>query len=103
MRTPQNDRESVFCQSGRGLFLNIIENYQVEGRTMYGHGGLALGMLCAAYFDPTDRTGVVMLTNGCDNQKSYHGVGALGRVVMAAIYGDLEAAGHRREEPFSVE
>lgn len=87
--TPQNNRGSVACVSGNGLFLNIITNDQVEGRTMYGHGGKAYGMLCAAYFDPIDRTGVVMLTNGCNNRMVYNNVGKLGREVLSLCYTEI--------------
>ena len=101
--TPQNYRGSVACESGNGLFLNIITNDQVEGRTMYGHGGKANGMLCAAYFDPADRTGVVMLTNGCNNRSVYNGVGMLGRQVMRLCYELLITPTHAVEDPFLVE
>ncbi len=103
MTARQNRRESVSCESNRGLFMNIITNDQVEGRTMYGHGGKANGMLCAAYFDPTDRTGVVMLTNGCNNRKVYNNVGMLGRAVLRICYDDLLAGNHVTEDPFLVE
>lgn len=101
--TPQNSRGSVACDSGRGLYLNIIVNDQVEGRTMLGHGGKANGMLCAAYFDPMDRTGVVMLTNGCNNRKVYNDVGMLGRAVMRICYGELLNGNHVTEDPFLVD
>ncbi len=103
MRTPQNDRWSVSCETGRGLFMNIYTDIQVEGRTLYGHGGKAHGMLCAAYFDPTDRTGVVMLTNGCKNGPSRQGVGLLGRRVLSAVYEVWLDKEHQVESAFSVE
>lgn len=86
MTTRQNFIGSVSCESGHGLFMNIITDDEVEGRTLYGHGGKANGMLCVAYFDPTDRTGVVMLTNGCNNASVYNGVGLLGRLVLTLCY-----------------
>ena len=103
MRRPQNWVESVVCASNRGLFMNIIVDNQVEGRTMYGHGGKANGMLCAAYFDPVDRTGVVMLTNGCNNRKELNGVGMLGRAIMQICYRDLLDGKHTAKDPWLVE
>ena len=97
MTAPQENAD------GHGLFMNIIRDDQVEGRTMYGHGGKANGMLCAAYFDPTDRTGVVMLTNGCNNEPMHNGVGMLGRVVMRICYDEIIGEEHKTEDPFSVE
>ncbi len=103
MRTLQNDRWSVGCESGRGLFMNIYTDKQVQGRTLYGHGGKAYGMLCAAYFDPSDRTGVVMLTNGCDDRAGYEGIGILGQDVLTAVYELWLDQEHVTEEMFLVE
>ena len=100
--TRQDGIGSVDCDTGHGLFMNIILNDQVEGRTMYGHGGKANGMLCAAYFDPTDRTGVVMLTNGCNNESVHNGVGMLGRAVMRICYDQIIDPVHEMENPFAV-
>ena len=100
--TPHNAIASVDCEAGHGLFMNMIQNDQVEGRTMYGHGGKANGMLCAAYFDPSDRTGVVMLTNGCQNESAHNGVGMLGRVIMRICYDQIIDPTHERKELFAV-
>ena len=102
MLTPQNYTGSVTCESGNGLFINIITDDEVEGRTLYGHGGKANGMLCAAYFDPTDRTGVVMLTNGCQNKSAHNGVGMLGRNILTLCYELLIEPHHQVENPFEV-
>ncbi len=101
MLTRQDYRGSVSCESGNGLFLNIIENDVVEGRTLYGHGGKAYGMLCAAYFDPVDRTGVVMLTNGCRNNSVRNNVGMLSRQILTLCYTYLISPGYA--DPFAVE
>lgn len=74
----------------------------MDGRLLYGHGGKANGMLCAAYFDPTDRTGVVMLTNGCQNRSAYNGVGMLGRQILSLCYEQLIDPTHEAEDPFEV-
>ncbi len=101
--TPQNNLGSEPCAARNGLFLNIVTDRQVEGRTLYGHGGKAYGMLCAAYFDPTDRTGVVMLTNGCNNRVQRDGVGMLGRRVLTLCYETLIDDTHTPESPFEVQ
>ena len=102
MTARQEYAGSVACDSGNGLFLNIITDDEVEGRTLYGHGGKAYGMLCAAYFDPTDRTGVVMLTNGCNNKSDANGVGALGRDILTLCYERIIDPFHQVEDPFEV-
>jgi len=102
MRTLQSGRGSVHGTANRGLYMNIITNHQVEGRTLYGHGGKANGMLCAAYFDPLDRTGVVMLTNGCNNSPVYQHVGLLGRRILQICYDTLLDPLAQNESPWLV-
>ena len=102
MRTAQNGIGTVVCESGRGLCMNIVKDTIVEGRTLYGHGGKANGMLCAAYFDPTDRTGVVILTNGCNNRPMRDGVGMLSIAVIRLCYSDLLDGRHVTEDPWLV-
>jgi len=85
MRERQDNIGSVRIDSGRGLNLNIITNQLVNGRTLYGHQGKAYGMICAAYFDPVDQTGVVLLTNGC-NVGTVDSVAKIARAVMMQAY-----------------
>ena len=75
----------------------------VAGKTLYGHGGKANGMLCAAYFDPADRTGVVMLTNGCNNRATYQYVGKLTVRALQLCYTDWLNPTHVVEDPWLVE
>ncbi|NLO84589.1 MAG: beta-lactamase family protein [Clostridiales bacterium] len=103
MTKRQGNRFSVDCECTHGLFMNIITDYQVRGRTVYGHGGKANGMLCAAYFDPTDRTGVVMLTNGCENDRAYYGCGLLGRAILRVCYDEVIGDKHQYIDPFLVD
>ncbi len=85
MRTMQDHIGSVQCNADRGLNLNIITNRLVNGRTLYGHQGKAYGMICAAYFDPNDQTGVVLLTNGCE-VATVDSVARIARAVIARAY-----------------
>ena len=103
MRTAQNNMGSVTCDSGRGLCVNLVTDTLAEGRTLYGHGGKAYGMLCAAYFDPTDRTGVVMLTNGCNNRLTNHGVGRLSVAVIRLCYEQRLSETHVTQDPWLVD
>lgn len=103
MTTVQDHIGSVQCDSGSSLFLNILTDTQVEGRTLYGHGGKAYGMICAAYFDPTDRTGVVLLTNGCNDDRMHNGVGMIGRSVLTLCYEHLIDPVLAARDPFEVQ
>lgn len=89
MRTVQNNIGSVHCNAERGLNLNIITDALVEGRTLYGHQGKAYGTISAAYCDPTDQTGVVMLTNGCDDS-TFNSVARIARALITQAYEYLE-------------
>lgn len=102
MRTVQNGIGSVTGNSDRGLCMNIVTDTIVAGRTLYGHGGKANGMLCAAYFDPADRTGVVLLTNGCNNGPEHQGVGMLSINVIRLCYAQLIDGQHITENPWMV-
>jgi CubicO group peptidase (beta-lactamase class C family) len=90
MRTLQNNIGSVLCESGRGLNLNIIPDSIVKGRTLYGHQGKAYGMICAAYCDPTDQTGIVLLTNGCDTS-TVNSIARIARDIIRQGYDIIDA------------
>ena len=47
-----------------GLNVRIYDDV-VEGRTIYGHPGNALGCINGLFYDPSDGTGIVFLTNSC--------------------------------------
>ena len=102
MRETQNSVGSVTGNSGRGLSLNILDGGLVGGHTLYGHGGKANGMLCAAYFDPESHTGVVMLTNGCNNRPVLEDVGKLSVMVLRLVYGELLAPRSAYRSPWLV-
>ncbi len=102
MRETQNSIGSVTGNSGRGLSLNILDGGLVGGHTLYGHGGKANGMLCAAYFDPAGHTGVVMLTNGCNNRPVLEDVGKLSVMVLRLVYGELLAPRSAYRSPWLV-
>ncbi|MDD3213239.1 MAG: serine hydrolase [Eubacteriales bacterium] len=102
MRTPQNGIGSVTGNSDWGLNMIPLQDVMVEGRTMYGHGGKANGMLCTAYFDPTDRTGVVMLTNGCNNRPVSNDVGLLSLLTVRLCYSEWIDDRHVTEDPWLV-
>lgn len=48
-----------------GLCTRIYDGNVIEGRTLYGHSGNALGGISGLYYDPADHTGVALCTNGC--------------------------------------
>lgn len=48
-----------------GLCTRIYDGNIIEGRTIFGHSGNALGSISGLYYDPADHTGVAICTNGC--------------------------------------
>ncbi|MBP5605309.1 MAG: serine hydrolase [Ruminiclostridium sp.] len=51
---------------GMGLGVRRYDGNLVSGRTLYGHPGNALGAVCGMFYDRSDRTGVVIMTNHCN-------------------------------------
>lgn len=58
MQTPVNK------DAGYGLALRENKTF-VKGKTMVGHTGSAYGLYSAMFFEPQERFGVVVITNGC--------------------------------------
>jgi CubicO group peptidase (beta-lactamase class C family) len=69
-----------------GLGLRIYEDILVEGRTIIGHPGQALGLVAGLYYDPSDGTGLVLISNGCSMQMGYGEVYSISREVTNAVY-----------------
>jgi len=68
-----------------GLGLNMNNNV-VQGRTITGHPGQALGMVGGLYFDSSDGTGVAILTNGCSVGMSNNGMYAINNAIVVSVY-----------------
>ena len=57
-------------QSGYGMALRTIDNLIPEA-PMTGHEGIAYGLYSAMYFQPAERFGIVVITNGCNTGFSH--------------------------------
>ena len=58
MQTKLSDKE------GYGMAIMTLENL-IPGKTMKGHTGSAYGLYSAMFFQPKDKFGIVVITNGC--------------------------------------
>lgn len=58
MQTPLSEKE------GYGLAIATTDKL-VAGKTLKGHTGSAYGLYSAMYFDPNEKWGIVVITNGC--------------------------------------
>ncbi len=69
-----------------GLNVRIYDDV-VDGHTIYGHSGNALGCINGLFYDPSDRTGIVFLTNRCLPQVEENGFySAIQEAVTEAYY-----------------
>ncbi|MCL1824153.1 MAG: beta-lactamase family protein [Oscillospiraceae bacterium] len=72
-------------ESSYGLGLRMNENV-IEGRTITGHAGQALGMVGGLYFDASDGTGVAILTNGCSVTSRANGMYGINDDMVKTVY-----------------
>ena len=70
MMSSQKGKGGITADSPYGLNVERVETL-VKGKTIYGHQGMATGVLCNLYFDPETRFVFALVTNGCNvNAKS---------------------------------
>lgn len=74
MQTPLSSDE------GYGLALENTEK-MIPGRKLVGHTGSAYGLYSAMFFDPKEKFGIVVITNGCN--PAYTGI--YNTVIMKAV------------------
>ncbi len=81
---------SVWYKTGgsfdMGLCTRIYDGNIVEGRTIYGHPGQALGNVCGLYYDPSDGTGVAICTSGSSSGTADNGVYSILNNCIKAAY-----------------
>lgn len=58
MQTPVSDQENY----GLGL---LTTDKLIQGKTLIGHTGSAYGLYSAMFFQPKEKFGIVVITNGC--------------------------------------
>ena len=72
MLSSQKGKGGITEDSPYGLNIERVTNL-VSGKTVYGHQGMAEGVLCSLYFDPETKFVFALLTNGCNvNAKEDH-------------------------------
>lgn len=52
-------------KEGYGLALTVVDNL-IPGKIMTGHTGSAYGLYSAMFFNPKEKFGIVVITNGCN-------------------------------------
>ena len=58
-------QSKIAKQEGYGFAIHTPDKL-IEGKTMKGHTGSAYGLCSAMYFQPKEKFGIVVISNGCD-------------------------------------
>ncbi len=83
MQTPLSSQENY------GLAL-LTTNKLINGKTLIGHTGSAYGLYSAMFFDPKEKFGIVVITNGT-NAKEIDGYKAIIKESFNILYQNLIA------------
>ena len=86
MMSSQEGNGYVTVDSPYGLNIERVNNL-LSGRLLYGHQGLANGILCNVYYDPESRFVFTLVTNGCNSAKEDH-IGILSRRLFDLLWSE---------------
>ncbi len=64
-----------------------------DGKMIYGHQGLANGVLCSLYFDPETRFVFALVTNGCNVNAKKDRICMLSRDLFGMLWDAYAASG----------
>jgi CubicO group peptidase (beta-lactamase class C family) len=78
MQTPLSTQENY------GLALEKTTRL-IAGKELVGHTGVAYGLYSAMYFDPVEKWGIVVISNGCTPRYA-EGYNAVIRTVIEKLY-----------------
>jgi CubicO group peptidase (beta-lactamase class C family) len=60
----------------------------IPGKTMIGHTGVAYGLYSLMFFEPKEKIGFVVITNGCDT-KTINGINGVLHQTVNSLYANL--------------
>ena len=60
----------------------------IPGKTMIGHTGVAYGLYSIMFFEPKEKIGFVVISNGCDT-KTINGFNAVLHQTVNSLYDNL--------------
>lgn len=78
MQTP------VLNAKGYGFAITTVDDL-IPGKIMKGHTGSAYGLYSAMFFDPIEKFGIVVITNGC-NPAATNGMNSVLRETINSLY-----------------
>ena len=83
-RSSRQMQKIISQQEGYGLALMNVDDL-IDGKVMTGHTGSAYGLYSAMFFQPKDKFGFVVITNGCNPAES-NGMNNLLRATIKSLY-----------------
>lgn len=80
-------QKTIAKEEGYGLAITNIDNL-IPDKTMTGHTGSAYGLYSAMFFQPKEKFGIVVITNGC-NPSFTDGINTVLRTTTNSLYNNL--------------
>ncbi|HTF31075.1 MAG TPA: serine hydrolase domain-containing protein, partial [Flavitalea sp.] len=80
-------QKTIAKEEGYGLAITNIDNL-IPGKTMTGHTGSAYGLYSAMFFQPKEKFGIVVITNGCSPSFT-DGINTVLRTTINSLYNNL--------------
>lgn len=79
---------TLYQDVGAGLCIACKKDI-VNGRVLYGHGGIAYGATAEIFFDPTDKTAVIITCNGSLNTTDDYGFSSMAKAFIQEVYSSI--------------
>ena len=83
-RSSRTMQKTVAKKAGYGLAITNVEDL-IPGKTMTGHTGSAYGLYSALFFEPKEKFGFVVITNGCHPSET-DGMNTVLRTTINSLY-----------------
>ena len=83
----QQMQEIISEEEGYGMALETTTKL-IPGKTMIGHTGVAYGLYSIMFFEPKEKIGFVVISNGCDT-KTINGFNAVLHQTVNSLYDNL--------------
>ena len=83
----QQMQEIISEEEGYGMALETTTQL-IAGKTMIGHTGVAYGLYSIMFFEPKEKIGFIVISNGCDT-KTINGFNAVLHQTVNSLYANL--------------
>ncbi len=77
-------QQKISAEEGYGLAISNLDSL-IEGKLMRGHTGSAYGLYSAMFFQPKEKFGMVVITNGCSGEYA-DGINVLLKQIINSLY-----------------